>query len=263
MRASRERRAILAEMRPLYRRYDLFLTANTSAAPRLDRHDTLSFWTRPNLTSPFNCTGGPALALLCGFTREGLPLSLQIAGRPFDDARVLRAGDAFERAIGLYKRRPTLVPRREAGRHRSQALGARHFGRRAGGARPRRERRDARRACVSPGTSWRSSLPLRPGRSPWRGGSTAIIRARRRPPPSSTPAATSTDQTRLRRSPSRCAACSMSRPIAPCNRRAPRRPSPDLANGETYAGEKPAIAFTSRNSSRPNLPHSRPLPDCL
>ncbi len=110
VRASRERRAILAEMRPLYRRFDLFLTANTSAAPRLDRHDTLSFWTRPNLTSPFNCTGGPALALLCGFTREGLPLSLQIAGRPFDDARVLRAGDAFERAIGLYKRRPTLVP---------------------------------------------------------------------------------------------------------------------------------------------------------
>ena len=39
-----------------------------------------------------------------------MPLSLQIAGRPFDDARVLRAGDAFERAIGLYKRRPTLVP---------------------------------------------------------------------------------------------------------------------------------------------------------
>jgi Asp-tRNA(Asn)/Glu-tRNA(Gln) amidotransferase A subunit family amidase len=110
VRASRERRAILAEMRPLYRRFDLFLTANTSAAPRLDRHDTLSFWTRPNLTSPFNCTGGPALAALCGFTGDGLPLSMQIAGRPFDDARVLRAGHAFERATGFYKRRPTLTP---------------------------------------------------------------------------------------------------------------------------------------------------------
>ncbi|MDQ8728869.1 amidase [Bradyrhizobium sp. LHD-71] len=110
VRASRERRAILAEMHPLYRRYDLFLTANTSAAPRLDRHDTLSFWTRPNLTSPFNCTGGPALAILCGFTNEGLPLSMQIAGRPFDDARVLRAGHAFERATGFYRRRPSLVP---------------------------------------------------------------------------------------------------------------------------------------------------------
>jgi len=110
VRSSRERRAILAEMRPIYRRYDLLLTANTSGAPRLDRHETLSFWTRPNLTSPFNCTGGPALAVLCGFTGEGLPLSMQIAGRPFDDGRVLRAGHAFERATGLYKRRPTLEP---------------------------------------------------------------------------------------------------------------------------------------------------------
>jgi aspartyl-tRNA(Asn)/glutamyl-tRNA(Gln) amidotransferase subunit A len=110
VRASRERRAILAEMRPLYRRYDLFLTANTSAAPRLDRHDPLSFWKRPNLTSPFNCTGGPALAVLCGFTEDGLPLSLQLAGRPFDDARVLRAGHAFEQASGHCKRRPVLTP---------------------------------------------------------------------------------------------------------------------------------------------------------
>jgi aspartyl-tRNA(Asn)/glutamyl-tRNA(Gln) amidotransferase subunit A len=110
VRASRERRAMLGEMRPLYRRSDLFLTANTSAAPRLDRHDTLSFWTRPNLTSPFNCTGGPALAVLCGFTHDGLPLSMQIAGRPFDDARVLRAGHAFERATGLCRRHPSLAP---------------------------------------------------------------------------------------------------------------------------------------------------------
>ena len=60
------------EMRPLYGRFDLFLTANSSAAPRLDAPRSLSFWKRPNLTSPFNCTGGPALALLCGFTRDGL-----------------------------------------------------------------------------------------------------------------------------------------------------------------------------------------------
>jgi aspartyl-tRNA(Asn)/glutamyl-tRNA(Gln) amidotransferase subunit A len=115
VRASRERRAILAEMRPLYRQYDLFLTANGSPAPRLDRHDTLSFWKRPNLTTPFNCTGGPALSLLCGFTQDGLPLSMQIAGRPFDDARLLRAGHAFERASGFHKVRPKLIPGAKAG----------------------------------------------------------------------------------------------------------------------------------------------------
>ena len=109
VRASRERREILAEMRPIYRRFDLLLTANTSAAPRLDQHDTLSFWQKGNLTTPFNCTGGPALAVLCGFTGTGLPLSLQLAGRPFDDALVLRAGHAFEQATGHWKRRPALT----------------------------------------------------------------------------------------------------------------------------------------------------------
>ena len=109
VRASRARRQILAEMHPIYRTFDLLLTANTSAAPRLDRHDTLSFWQRGNLTTPFNCTGGPALAVLCGFTKDGLPLSAQIAGRPFDDALVLRAGHAYEQATGHWKRRPTLT----------------------------------------------------------------------------------------------------------------------------------------------------------
>src|SRR5690606_17936560 len=96
VRASRERRMILDEMRPLYRQFDVLLTANTSAAGRLDQHNPLAFWQRPALTTPFNCTGGPALSLLCGFTREGLPLSLQLSGRPFDDARILRAGHAYE-----------------------------------------------------------------------------------------------------------------------------------------------------------------------
>lgn len=109
VRASRCRRVITAEMEKLYRRYDLFLTANTSAAPRIDRHDILSFWTSPSLTTPFNVTGGPALALPCGFTADGLPLSLQIAGRPFDDATVLRAGHAYEKETGYWTARPNLV----------------------------------------------------------------------------------------------------------------------------------------------------------
>ncbi|HUS96791.1 MAG TPA: amidase [Hyphomicrobiaceae bacterium] len=107
--ASRERRAILTEMRSLAHRFDLFLTANTSAAPRIDNHDPLSFWQKPSLTAPLNCTGGPALALLCGFTASGLPLSLQVAGHPFDDATVLRAGHAYEHATGYRNRMPELA----------------------------------------------------------------------------------------------------------------------------------------------------------
>jgi aspartyl-tRNA(Asn)/glutamyl-tRNA(Gln) amidotransferase subunit A len=110
VRASRERRAMIEEMQPLYRRYDLLVTANGSPAPRLDAHDPLAFWQRPNFTSPFNCTGGPALALLCGFSKDGLPLSLQIAGRPHEDALVLRVGYAYELATGFFKRAPAVKP---------------------------------------------------------------------------------------------------------------------------------------------------------
>ncbi len=108
VRAGRERRAITTEMAELYQRFDLFMTANTSAAPRIDKHDPSTFMRTPSFTTPFNCTGGPALALLCGFTSEGLPLSMQLAGRPFDDAKVLSAGHAYEQASGWWKQRPAL-----------------------------------------------------------------------------------------------------------------------------------------------------------
>jgi aspartyl-tRNA(Asn)/glutamyl-tRNA(Gln) amidotransferase subunit A len=56
--------------------------------------------------APFNMTGLPALALPCGVSGRGLPLSLQIAGRPFDEATVLRAGHAYEQATDWHRRRP-------------------------------------------------------------------------------------------------------------------------------------------------------------
>jgi aspartyl-tRNA(Asn)/glutamyl-tRNA(Gln) amidotransferase subunit A len=55
--------------------------------------------------APFNMAGLPALALPCGFTRAGLPVSLQIAGRAFDEATVLRAGRAYEQATAWHRRR--------------------------------------------------------------------------------------------------------------------------------------------------------------
>ncbi|HEY7293815.1 MAG TPA: amidase family protein, partial [Dehalococcoidia bacterium] len=57
-------------------------------------------------TAPFNATHLPALSLPCGFTRAGLPIGLQIAGRPFDEATVLRAGHAYEQATDWHTRRP-------------------------------------------------------------------------------------------------------------------------------------------------------------
>ena len=55
---------------------------------------------------PFNITGLPTLAIPTGFSSSGLPLSLQISGRPFDEATVLRAGHAYQRATEWHRRRP-------------------------------------------------------------------------------------------------------------------------------------------------------------
>jgi aspartyl-tRNA(Asn)/glutamyl-tRNA(Gln) amidotransferase subunit A len=55
---------------------------------------------------PFNMTGLPTLALPSGFSSSGLPLSFQISGRPFDEATVLRAGHAYQRATDWHRRRP-------------------------------------------------------------------------------------------------------------------------------------------------------------
>ena len=55
---------------------------------------------------PFNITGLPTLALPCGFSSSGLPLSLQLSARPFDEALVLRVGHAYEQATTWHTRRP-------------------------------------------------------------------------------------------------------------------------------------------------------------
>jgi aspartyl-tRNA(Asn)/glutamyl-tRNA(Gln) amidotransferase subunit A len=59
-------------------------------------------------TEPFNLTGLPALTLPCGFTSLGLPIGLQIVGRPFDEANVLRLGHAYQQATDWHQRRPAL-----------------------------------------------------------------------------------------------------------------------------------------------------------
>jgi aspartyl-tRNA(Asn)/glutamyl-tRNA(Gln) amidotransferase subunit A len=108
--ASRWRRVMIAEMAALYAKYDVFITAAPGPAPRLDSWRTIHFWQKASLTTPFNVTGGPALAQCIGYTPDGLPLSMQVVGRPFDDATVLRVAHAYEAATPWRTRRPTLDP---------------------------------------------------------------------------------------------------------------------------------------------------------
>jgi aspartyl-tRNA(Asn)/glutamyl-tRNA(Gln) amidotransferase subunit A len=59
-------------------------------------------------TFPYNLTGLPAISIPCGFDRHGLPIGLQIAGRPFDEATVLRVAHAYERTHAWKERAPAL-----------------------------------------------------------------------------------------------------------------------------------------------------------
>jgi hypothetical protein len=61
-----------------------------------------------SLVRPVSLTGLPALALPCGFTRAGLPVSVQLIGRPWAEGTVLRIGHAYERAAGWHTRRPPI-----------------------------------------------------------------------------------------------------------------------------------------------------------
>jgi aspartyl-tRNA(Asn)/glutamyl-tRNA(Gln) amidotransferase subunit A len=108
--AQRQRRRILEEMAAVYARCDLLVTAGPyGPAPRFESHRTVAFWQKPNITTPFNVTAGPALVMPNGFSASGLPLSIQLVGRPFDDATVLRAAAALEAATPWHQRRPSLA----------------------------------------------------------------------------------------------------------------------------------------------------------
>jgi aspartyl-tRNA(Asn)/glutamyl-tRNA(Gln) amidotransferase subunit A len=61
-----------------------------------------------NFTGVFNTTGMPSLSVTCGFTGAGMPIGMMISGEPFEDATVLRVGDAYETAAEHWRRHPSL-----------------------------------------------------------------------------------------------------------------------------------------------------------
>ncbi len=107
--ATREHRRMMVEMAPLYDRFDAFVTAGMGEAPRLADYRSGSFWQKPSMLTAWNVTGQPVLALPNGFGRNGLPLGMQILGRPFGETTILRIGHAYEQATEWHRRRPRLV----------------------------------------------------------------------------------------------------------------------------------------------------------
>jgi aspartyl-tRNA(Asn)/glutamyl-tRNA(Gln) amidotransferase subunit A len=107
--AQRRRRELSEAVAAAMRDCDLLVTAGQPAeAPPIESVTTWSTVRMPNYTVPFNITGQPVVSVCTGHGEGGLPVGAQIAGRPFEDAVVLRAGHAFERATGGERRRPAL-----------------------------------------------------------------------------------------------------------------------------------------------------------
>ncbi|HEY2991913.1 MAG TPA: amidase [Methylomirabilota bacterium] len=116
VRAQQVRGLIRADVDTALARRDVLLAPSTPMpAPAVDeRQVTLGdgpSLVRPALirfTQPFNLSGHPACSVPCGFSGGGLPIGMQIVGRPFDEATVLRAADAFQRLTDFHARHPVL-----------------------------------------------------------------------------------------------------------------------------------------------------------
>ncbi len=106
--AMRLRRELARAVNAKLKTYDALITASTvTPAPAFADIDPNTPPNFPVQTMPFDVTGNPAMSIPTGFSASGLPLSMQIVGRAFDEPTVLGIGAAFEAETKLSERRPS------------------------------------------------------------------------------------------------------------------------------------------------------------
>ena len=114
LKAEQFRRVLMDDFRRVFETVDVIAVPTTALTAWKHGATTLEIAGRQEsvlaaswrLTFPFNLTGLPAISVPCGFDADGLPIGLQIVGRPFDEASILRVADAYERTHEWAKRRP-------------------------------------------------------------------------------------------------------------------------------------------------------------
>jgi aspartyl-tRNA(Asn)/glutamyl-tRNA(Gln) amidotransferase subunit A len=107
--AQRRRRELAHATDALIRGFDvLLLPCACHTAPSFDDPKAVLAFMSDSATTPFSLSGHPALAMRTGFDEAGLPIGVQLVGRYFDEAMVLRAARAYERARTWHRRRPRL-----------------------------------------------------------------------------------------------------------------------------------------------------------
>lgn len=107
LRASSVRQVIIDAYRDLFRQIDILVTPtspfasyrieDTPAEPVRDSGDRMMSLVR--FTGPFNATGQPAITVPCGLTDDGLPIGIQLAGRPFAEPLLLQVAHVLEREL--------------------------------------------------------------------------------------------------------------------------------------------------------------------
>jgi aspartyl-tRNA(Asn)/glutamyl-tRNA(Gln) amidotransferase subunit A len=105
--ATRLRRKLADAFHALFTDIDVAITASSMDPPcRIDDPQALEYTSSRQARSAFDVTGSPALALPTGYTRSGLPLSMQIVGKPFSEELIYRVAHAYESANDWIARHP-------------------------------------------------------------------------------------------------------------------------------------------------------------
>jgi aspartyl-tRNA(Asn)/glutamyl-tRNA(Gln) amidotransferase subunit A len=108
--AVRRRRELRAELQAAMSALDVVLTATQQAeAAKIDAVPKWDLFAAPNFTMPFNVAGYPAISVCAGFGEGGLPVAIQLVGKPFREPTLFRIADAFEKVTPFRERRPTIV----------------------------------------------------------------------------------------------------------------------------------------------------------
>ncbi|MPZ45141.1 MAG: amidase [Betaproteobacteria bacterium] len=108
--ATRLRRKLMQEFHALFDRIDVALTASSmDPACRIDDPQAVEYTYARQARAPFNVTGSPAVSVPIGFSGAGLPLAMQLVGKPFSEALLYRVAHAYEQACGWHQRHPALA----------------------------------------------------------------------------------------------------------------------------------------------------------
>ena len=107
LQAQRVRTWARREFAEVMRQVDFLVTPTmTQPAPAFEGYDPASTIRGRSFTAPFNVTGLPAISVPCGFTETGLPIGMQIAGKPFDEPGVIQAAYTYQQHARWYETRP-------------------------------------------------------------------------------------------------------------------------------------------------------------